>query len=267
MLGESILSLLIIEPPEEDGKFFSVFYCSLLNIILLQYLHFRSQPHHADGHATRRNKDAGTIWAGVQFVYSSALVTLGSAFTLLLINVTSSGSRRLTTSPDRQLSGTIQFNYDPDELRQRAAYMYSASLALVFFSLDVMSLLHVGLENGKNRCVCKHTHKKNVKGFILIAVRAGLIAFVATLGQWMTDPEVLVGIGLAFSLFEVVTRALGQIIFPAVPRVHAVTSSDDHQQHKQESVEDPEGDKWPNTTHARAETPVEANARAAAWME
>lgn len=57
MLGESVFSLLIVAPLE-DPDYYTSFFCSLLTVILLQYLHFKSQPEAADHHAMRRSKNA-----------------------------------------------------------------------------------------------------------------------------------------------------------------------------------------------------------------
>ena len=70
MLGESILSLLIVDVPDEDKDYYATFYSAMLTVILLQYLHFRSQPNHADGHALRRDKDAGVGYTIMQAIYS-----------------------------------------------------------------------------------------------------------------------------------------------------------------------------------------------------
>lgn len=45
MLGESVLSLLIVGVKERDD-FYKTFYCGIISIALLENLHFRSQPHH-----------------------------------------------------------------------------------------------------------------------------------------------------------------------------------------------------------------------------
>ena len=100
MLGESILSLLIVDVPGEDTDYFATFYCCLMTVILLQYLHFRSQPHSADDHAMRRDKNAGWAWSLTQFVYSASLIALGAAFTIFVLDFSydednDGGSRRL----------------------------------------------------------------------------------------------------------------------------------------------------------------------------
>ena len=79
MLGESIFSLLIVDVKDKGVDFYLVFYFSLLTVILLQLLHFQSEPHQADIHAARRNKNAGMIWASIQYVYSLSLVTMGAS--------------------------------------------------------------------------------------------------------------------------------------------------------------------------------------------
>jgi hypothetical protein len=255
MLGESILSLLIIDVPEEDTSYFATFYCSLMTVILLQYLHFRSQPHYADDHALRRDKNAGIFWTLMQFVYSASLIALGGAFTIFVLDFSHDDddedeSRRLMLE-ERFLAGGGVSKYAQDDLRQMAAHVFSAALTLVFFSLDFMSVLHVGKQHSRERCYCSVTKKKNYKGYFLLIIRGGFICFVATLSQWVTDPEALAEIGLVSVAFQICMRVLGAIIFPS--QVHAVTT-DDHG-HKVE--EDSEENKWPNTTHAEAEHHVE----------
>ena len=226
------MSLLIVDVPKEDGDYFATFYCGLLTVILLQVLHFRSQPHLADQHATRRDKTAGVWWNIFQYVYSMALVALGAAFTLFVIEFSYKEEeegyddhrlRRLVVNPlngSRMLAGGGAPRYDKEERQQRLAHLFSMSLSLIFFSLDVMSILHVGLKNGKDRCVCEHTHKKNTKGIFLVMFRGAMILFIATLSQWTTSPQVLAGIGLGVTFVQLGARKLGAILFPT-NQVHA----------------------------------------------
>jgi hypothetical protein len=255
MLGESILSLLIIDIPGEDTEYFATFYCSLMTVILLQYLHFRSQPHNADDHALRRTVHAGFVWSQMLFVYSVSLIALGAAFTIFVLDFSYDDigeSRRLMMLEGRLLTGGGESKYAQEDLRQMAAHVFSAALSVVFFSLDFMSLLHLGEEHSKERCYCASTKKKNYKGYFLLLVRGGFLCFVATLSQWITDPETLAEIGLASVSFQILIRVLGAIIFPS-QQVHAVTTDD----HGHRVEEDHEDNKWPNTTHALAEHHVE----------
>jgi hypothetical protein len=169
MLGESILSLLIIDVPGEDTDYFVTFYCSLMTVILLQYLHFRSQPHNADDHVVRRDKNAGYCWTVMQFVYSASLIALGASFTIFVLDFSyddDDESRRLTMLDDRLLAGGGggESKYTQEDLRQMAAHVFSAALTVVFFSLDFMSVLHVGKQHIYERCHCSNTKKRNYKG-------------------------------------------------------------------------------------------------------
>lgn len=86
MLGESILSLLIVDVPAENTEYFTTFYCGLLTVIFLQYLHFRSMPEHADDFALRRSKNRGMVWALLHYAYSCALLGLGAALSLFVLS-------------------------------------------------------------------------------------------------------------------------------------------------------------------------------------
>jgi hypothetical protein len=222
---------------------------------LLQFLHFRSQPHLADDHVMRRSKNRGMYWNGFWYIYSSSLVSLGAAYTLFVLSFsTTSGDshRRLSlalfpaedvgeglaaTTEQRVLAGGGATLYPPAEMEQRAAHMFSIALALVFFTLDGMSIMHVGFKHGQHRCYFDKTKSFNLIGVFLVLIRVGIVAFVATLSQWITDPEVLSTIGLGVTLSQVLLRRLGDKYLPEA---------------MEHVGEEPGGGKWPNTTEARA---------------
>jgi hypothetical protein len=257
MLGESVFSILIVDIPNESFEFYSTFYCSLLTIVLMQYLHFRSQPSHADHHAMRRSKNAGVSWSLFQNVYSFALVSLGAAFTIFLtvfaneeVDDDAASCRRWLAETDapaettvgyplcrRWLAGGGEAKYDADTLKERAAHLFSGSLAIIFFCLDCMTILHLGIKESQERCVCKETKKKNCKGMFLLSLRIGLIVFCATLSQWLTEPQDLAGIGVACVLFQLFLRKLGGV-YLSPNQVHAEPDA---------------SASWPNVTHARAD--------------
>jgi hypothetical protein len=76
--------------------------------------------------------------------------------------------------------------YDSDALQERAAHLFSGALTIIFFSLDCMTMLHLGMNESKNRCLAEHSKKKKRKGLFVLSLRLGLLAFVATLSQWVT---------------------------------------------------------------------------------
>ena len=76
MLGESILSLLIVDVVDGDWRYDVTFYAGILSVILLQYLHYKNQPHHADDHAMRKSRVRGITFVFVLTVYSAALIVV-----------------------------------------------------------------------------------------------------------------------------------------------------------------------------------------------
>ena len=242
MLGESIFSLLIVDVPNENNDFFTTFYCGILTVILLQYLHFRSQPHDPDGHAMRRSKNAGIGFSILNHAYSFALVTLGAAFTVFLTAFADEDEER------RLASASTSSGLDAESRRERGAHIFCGSLAVVFFCLDSMNFLHLGLDESRGRCLCKKTKKKNVKGIILVVVRLGVLAFTATLSQWESEPENLAVIGLICVLMQLLLRKLGAkyLTHSQVHMLDPHGQCEAKQRHGEEA-------QWPNVTHAQAE--------------
>eukprot|EP00934_Nitzschia_sp_Nitz4_P007472 Nitzschia sp. Nitz4//scaffold31_size150131//3535//5854//NITZ4_002807-RA/size150131-processed-gene-0.124-mRNA-1//-1//CDS//3329547596//7462//frame0 len=242
MLGEPILSLLIEYVPDKSVGYLGTFYCSLVTVVLLQYLHFESMPHHADDHVLRRSKNRGMVFNLLSYAYSCSLIALGAAYTLFLqlfaiaedetvygnydddshrilspnaslFNTMIPGGEARAVRADsfRLLAATGDSAYSPEDLASRAANMFSIALAVFFFSLDGMSLMHVGFKHSQARCQCQKSKILNMKGLVILSLRAGVLLFVATLSQWKTDPEHLAALGLAATAIQVVFRKLGQL--------------------------------------------------------
>lgn len=200
MLGESVFSLLVEEISESSG-FYSTFYCGLITVIFLEYIHFTSQPMVAERHAMVESKNRAIMLATVLNFYSASLVGLGAGLTLFLRTFAKSGNgeRRLWLEfafEGRWLAGGGEPAFPPDELKQRAATVFSISLGLVLFCVELMTFFHVGLDKVRAMLRSKSTMIQYAI-IVLVVVRLGLILFVATLCQWNTDPQVLSGIGLA----------------------------------------------------------------------
>jgi hypothetical protein len=244
MLGESILSLLIVDVTREGKDFYTVFYCSILTVILLQLLHFQSQPHEANLHASRQSKNRGVLWSLIQNVYSLSLVTLSSAFSFFLLFSDDSSRRRL----DQRVLAT---EVDEEAVGDEAANIFSVSLALIFLSLDILSLLHLGTGEIKKRCL--DTAKVKFLAFFGFMVRLGLLIFTATISQWTRNPKHITSIGLLCVFGELTMRKFGSVYLR-----HQLSSSDESASKKKEVASPQEDDdsqeaSWPNVMHARAE--------------
>jgi hypothetical protein len=258
MLGESIFSLLIVYVGKEGDSFYTVFYCGILTVISLQLLHFQSQPHDADSHAARRSKNAGVLWSWWQLIYSLALVWLGAAFTFFL---TFSDELLYYDGRRRNLAGSTPAS--TDELIESAAHLFCGSFAVIFFSLEFMSFLHLGFRESRDRCDVEGG--KNYAGILLVALKVGVVVFTATLSQWETNPETLTIIALCTVVFQLGMRRLSSMFLSH----HGTHDTVTHQpsataQPHQTTDEAPLSDsatgeaEWPNVTHARAESADDA---------
>eukprot|EP00980_Cylindrotheca_fusiformis_P023731 scaffold10871_cov177-Cylindrotheca_fusiformis.AAC.11 len=203
MLGESVFSLLVEEISESAG-FFSTFYCGLITVIFLEYIHFTSQPMVAERHAMVESKNRALILQTVWIFYSASLVGLGAGLTLLLRTFAKSGTgerrRWLELAFEgRWLAGGGEPAFPPDEFKQRAAIVFSLALGLVLFCIEIMAFLHIGFDKARGMLRKKSSLIQNAI-IALVSFRFALILFVATLCQWNTDPAVLSAIGLGSAL-------------------------------------------------------------------
>jgi hypothetical protein len=231
--GESIFSLLIVYISDEGRGFFTVFYCGVATVILLNILHFRSQPLHADHHALRRHKNAGILHNGVLHIYSLGLVSLGAAYTFFLTESEEQSANLAyvnTYIPDttnqtgtrRRLVEASTFD-DTEKFYKNIAKLFCISLALVFTSLDLMTLCHLGFEESKERCYCRISKQRNVKGFLLIATRICLILFTGTMDLWVQDIQTLSIAGLILVVAQLMLRKLGSYYLRKRGQVHPTT--------------------------------------------
>eukprot|EP00934_Nitzschia_sp_Nitz4_P007984 Nitzschia sp. Nitz4//scaffold8_size234185//202587//204558//NITZ4_001296-RA/size234185-processed-gene-0.405-mRNA-1//-1//CDS//3329559923//7974//frame0 len=240
MLGESVLSLLIVDVIE-SSSYYKTFFCGVVSIALLEFLHFRSQPHDPDDHAIRRTKEAGALFTCLMQVYSAALVVLGTSYKMLLYEhvyeaSSDTGSHRVLLNNkiggylSRLLASSSEPMYDTDERQQRIAHFFSASMAVVWFCLDLMIINHKGIPDNLKRCQRAHLKKLS---FLLIALRIGLVVFIATISQYATEPSLLAFVGLMGISAQVLLRIVGSLFFGQAFEFEA---SDDEALH------------WPNVT-------------------
>jgi hypothetical protein len=232
-LGESILSLLIVDV-ETDRDYYLVFVFGVLTVILLQLLDFLSQAHDANDHAMRRDKYAGILFNVVMSVYSAALVAVGASYKILLYSLKSyDKGRRLYSFPHpfddqqhRWMAAETVSACGPssDERKENVAHLFSGSLAILFFCLDVLIMTHVGLEKGLDRCkpkecvVCDRTgatkKRFNLKGFLFVIFpRIAITAFIVVLSQWVVEPKHLALAGFAAVVCQIANRFLGDMFF------------------------------------------------------
>ena len=136
-----------------------------------------------------------------------ALIALGSSLTLFILSFSSGEDgegRRLATLRGRR-GLESEHIMDSQEWRRRTAHLFSVSLALVFISMDLINLLHMGVSECKKRT--------SNMSLVFVTVRFIAIVFVATVSQWLDDPETLAAIGAGVAIIQVVLRLIGYIFF------------------------------------------------------
>jgi len=248
MLGAGILNLLIVDV-SAASDYYVTFYCGILSVVLLQYLHFRSQPHDPDNHAIRRSKDAGVWFTFINGVYSASLLVVGASYKSFLTGF-ADAARRL--DEERILLGSEESNLSGKDRLQQIANLFGGALAILWFCTDVLMVLHLGLSNCLGRCQCSESKAINKKGLFLLTCRACLIPISATVGLWLTDPAKLAAFGLGIVIAQLLLRRLGGMYFPR-DRVHG-HHGDEFGAHYDFDLKIDSGElAWPNVTHVPVE--------------
>lgn len=227
MLGESVLSLLVVDV-SETSQYYKTLFSGIVSITLLEYLHFRSQPHLPEDHAMRRSKEAGITFHYLMTFYSMALVALGTSYKMLLYEVNKEKTYSTVAADDTEHRRSLfpaglsrllaagaegsASEYDPNR-RQNVAHWFCISMALVWFCSDAMILVHRGIKDNLSRCRLQTSGKLIATGLVLS--RVGLIAWMGTLSQYVTEPEKLAFIGFVGIVLQVVLRFGGSIAFDA----------------------------------------------------
>mmetsp|Transcript_11704 Transcript_11704/g.28127 ORF Transcript_11704/g.28127 Transcript_11704/m.28127 type:complete len:231 (-) Transcript_11704:756-1448(-) len=216
MLGESIFSLLVEEITETDG-FYITFYCGLLCVINLEYIHFTSQPMVAERHALVDSKNRAIVVMSIQYLYSASMVGLGAGLTLFLKSFAKAASkkRRLVelAFEGRFLAAGGASLYSAYEMKERSAIVFCVSLGMVLLCVDILQFLHVGFRRSF-RALERSSFNMRVGIVFFVVMRWALIAFVFTLWIWTTTPDILAAIGmgsaLIYSMFLLATQKLTQ---------------------------------------------------------
>jgi len=232
MLGESVLSLLVVDIAEARG-YYKVFLDGVISIVLLEYLHFQSQPSNPDQHAMRQSLWSSFIFYWCLPVYSFALLVLGTSYKMFLFeflymeldgndeyaNVDSGHRVRrniLSQWDERWLAGgsSAALRFTADNRQIRIAHFFCGSLAVVFCCLDVMSLTHKGFVEKWKQCDCNDSSKtQKYLGLFLVLLRVAVLVIVATLSQYETKPDDLALIGLFSVVAQLLLRAFGAYVF------------------------------------------------------
>jgi len=214
MLGESILSILIVDIHED---FYKTFYMGIISVVLLQFLHFKSQPHDADDHAMRKSRLRGLFFSFVISWYSVALIVVGVCYKMLLTEYSYEDNHDLN---GRYLGGDSGgVSYTRDERRTRITNLFGGSLAIIFACLDLMNIAHNGLGESMQRCNCNKEGIRFKGIFFVIMPRIGIIAVTAMVSLYTTTPEYVASLGFVAIVTQVIIRLIGNYFFPKMKKI------------------------------------------------
>jgi PAS domain-containing protein len=202
MIGESILSLLIVETTESH-EYYTIESLGVVTVIILQLLKFESEPSHADGHALWRNIRNATCFSLLIQVLSMGLIAFGVSYKVFL---TSLVTQQAEGNYRRALAAVPTI---PDST---TAALFCGSLAVVLVSLELMLTTHQGVRKTYQRLfrqISEHQHALNWPLAILSIFKVTLILFQATLSSWISDPVLIVTIGFLVVTTLAVTRIVG----------------------------------------------------------
>ena len=208
MIGEGILSLLIVETAEVKDYYIITTF-GVITIIFIQILKFESEPSHGDGHAMWRNLLNGMCYSMLIQLLSMALIVFGVTYKVFLKGIVKDAVKDAEKdngydygTAARSLAASPAIN---DEV---SAAVFSGSLCVVLISLEVMCLTHGGIKKSLRRLRKTEDNSPNWPVIIIALFKVAIILLTATLSEWTIDAAVLtvVGCGVVFAL--AVTRVV-----------------------------------------------------------
>ena len=240
MIGESILSLSIVETTDV-ADYYLVASFGVLTVILLQILKFESEPAHADEHALWRNQQAGMSFSILIQIISMGLIAFGVSFKVFLTTIHSEASEDAygyesdsygEEYGDDSYGDKYGSDYN-DGHRMLAAVptiadkamgaLYCGSLTIVLLSMELMLGTHRSVQDIWS--LLYHDRENGVFNIPIVAIsilKFVLIAMVATLNKWVTDPTSLTLIGFGVVTALAITRVVG---WGLIHKKHAIRNA------------------------------------------
>jgi hypothetical protein len=247
LLGESILSLLVVDTSLESSDYYITFYAGIISVTMLQFLHYKSTPHRAEDHAFRKSLLSGILFIFFQSLYSASLLIVGSCYKMLLTEYTEEYTtddyseydendkkilRSLLLERQQQQSSLFQelerklaggggeglvYTLSTKQRQENIAIMFCAGLAAVTIFQDIKLLTHHNLQTSVKRCNDAADGRVHVGVLLLLMTRVAVVAFIATLWWWVTEPKNVALLGCATLLVQIILRMIGGMIFKRVP--------------------------------------------------
>mmetsp|Transcript_35245 Transcript_35245/g.38994 ORF Transcript_35245/g.38994 Transcript_35245/m.38994 type:complete len:582 (+) Transcript_35245:26-1771(+) len=203
MLGESIISLLIVEGDNESFHHAVKFYSGILSVICLAHLHFRSEPRNKDDHALSRNRSSNYLYTILVPLYSAALTAIGASYKMFLYDFE---QQTVDYEERRMLGGESGTYYDTqsnnneylEKKQQYAADLFSGSMVTVLVCKDLMVVLHHGMH-----AILDYAERiPKVRLAVLVYLKYSLVVFLGAMSSFQNDPHFMAIFGLGAILFQ-----------------------------------------------------------------
>lgn len=158
-------------------------------------------------------------------VYSLALIVLGASYKMFLFEhiYTDSYSERRSlfgnVGSSRWLASgeSAALRFTSEDRQQRIAHLFAGSLTMVFASMDIIALSHRGLKANMNRYEKTQCKARKKMAILHVALRFLLLAFTATVSQYLTEPNILAIVGMFSVLGQLSLDILARSIFDHDP--------------------------------------------------
>ena len=204
MIGEGILSLLIVETAEVKDYYIITTF-GVITIIFIQILKFESEPSHGDGHAMWRNLLNGMCYSMLIQLLSMALIVFGVTYKVFLKDVVKEAEKDDVYDYGTAARSLAASPAIKDEV---SAAIFSGSLCVVLLSLEVMCLTHGGIKKSLRSLRKTEDNSPNWPVIIIALFKVAIILFTATLYEWTVDSAVLTVVGCFVVFALAVTRVV-----------------------------------------------------------
>lgn len=204
LLGESILSILIVQT-SNSVQYRVTFYSGIISIVLLQYCHYKYQPHSPSRHAFRRSLRGGASYYVIMIIYCHALVAVGTAYKMFLSQYAYQDSLKnkklrhlVTTLISRNLAGAEdEIKYDVEH-KKAVANLFCISMAVVWICLEAMWVAHSGTKK-------YFAFLWSKQGLFCGILRGSIVILMGTISLYAIEPEEVALIGLALICADMAT--------------------------------------------------------------
>mmetsp|Transcript_38268 Transcript_38268/g.89000 ORF Transcript_38268/g.89000 Transcript_38268/m.89000 type:complete len:253 (-) Transcript_38268:150-908(-) len=204
MLGESILSLIIVDHPndseEEKKNYHMIFIMGITAVFLLQVIDFDSQPHNPNHHALRY-RIRGSIFEALKKIYYAALVLTGALYKIMMMEYGG-------TDYDKYYKG------DEETRHRDIAWLFCASITTACVTLDLTNLSHSATFD--DALGLRDSATGQIKGLmvLLLLAQIGLYFFMMTVTTYDTKPTDLSIFGAVLVLLTITIQKIRKFYYP-----------------------------------------------------